>query len=64
MQLKTLKAAAKRNCHSLDSWDRVTASYRAWKQTPVENIPAARLLLFSFSLLSFIASLHWGVYEH
>lgn len=61
-QLKTLKAAAKRNCHSLDSWDRVTASCRAWKQT-IKNIPAARLHHFSFSL-SFTVSLHWRVHEH
>lgn len=57
-QLKTLKAAAKRNRHSLDSWDRVTASYRTWKQTLVENNSAARLHHFSFSPLSFIVSPH------
>lgn len=57
-QLKTLKAAAKRNRHSLDSWDRVTASYRTWKQTLVENNSAARLHDFNFSPLSFIVSPH------
>lgn len=63
-QLKTLNATANWNRRSLDSWDRVTASYRAWKQALAENIPAARPHHLSFPLLSFIVSLHWGVHEH